>query len=252
MNTSSIKKTVAVVMISVLTVLSGCSYDVPEGYKKELHSYEEAVEYAKEIDPDATVSAECEETELQTVKFRVWPAVIEGRECSVCSMGANVYNNGWAAGEFPIRYYRLDTDYDYYIISEILKSHPDLEQKDKAGMPYFGHIARVSNACKTGPAKVVALLHDIIEDTDVTSEQLEEAGMSEFVIKAVLCLTRKNGEPYEDFIRRAAKNPIAREVKIADLEDNMDVRRLENVTEDDFKRMDKYLNAWKYLKSYTK
>lgn len=131
MNTSSIKKTVAVVMISVLTVLSGCSYDVPEGYKKELHSYEEAVEYAKEIDPDATVSAECEETELQTVKFRVWPAVIEGRECSVCSVGANVYNNGWAAGEFPIRYYRLDTDYDYYIISEILKSHPDLEQKDK-------------------------------------------------------------------------------------------------------------------------
>ena len=131
MNTSSIKKAVAVVMIFVLTVLSGCSYDVPEGYKKELHSYEEAVEYAKEIDPDATVSAECEETELQTVKFRVWPAVIEGRECSVCSMGANVYNNGWAAGEFPIRYYRLDTDYDYYIISEILKSHPDLEQKDK-------------------------------------------------------------------------------------------------------------------------
>ena len=57
---------------------------------------------------------------------------------------------------------------------------------------------------------------------------------------------------WSDFIRRAAKNPIAREVKIADLEDNMDVRRLENITEDDFKRMDKYLNAWKYLKSYTK
>ena len=138
-----------------------------------------------------------------------------------------------------------------YIKALDLSSLKHREQKDKAGMPYFGHIARVSNACKTGPAKVVALLHDIIEDTDVTSEQLEEAGMSEFVIKAVLCLTRKNGEPYEDFIRRAAKNPIAREVKIADLEDNMDVRRLENVTEDDFKRMDKYLNAWKYLKSYT-
>ena len=138
-----------------------------------------------------------------------------------------------------------------YIKALDLASLKHREQKDKAGMPYFGHIARVSNACKTGPAKVVALLHDIIEDTDVTSEQLEEAGMSEFVIKAVLCLTRKNDEPYEDYIRRAAKNPIAREVKIADLEDNMDVRRLENVTEDDFKRMDKYLNAWKYLKSYT-
>lgn len=130
MNTSSIKKTVAVIMIFVLTVLSGCSYDVPEGYKKQLHSYEEAVEYAKKIDPDAAVSPECEETELQTVKFRIWPAVINGRECSVCSMGANVYNTGIFAGEFPVRYYRLDTDYDYYIIRETLKSHPDLEPKD--------------------------------------------------------------------------------------------------------------------------
>lgn len=138
-----------------------------------------------------------------------------------------------------------------YIKALDLASLKHREQKDKAGMPYFGHIARVANACKTGPAKVVALLHDIIEDTDVTSEQLEKVGMSEFVIKAVLCLTRKNGEPYDDYIRRAAKNPIAREVKIADLEDNMDVRRLENVTEDDFKRMDKYLKAWKCLKSYT-
>lgn len=139
-----------------------------------------------------------------------------------------------------------------YLKALDLASFKHREQKDKAGMPYFGHIARVSNACKTGPAKVVALLHDIIEDTDVTEEQMEEKGIAEFVIKAVLCLTHKKGETYDDFIRRAAKNPIAREVKIADLEDNMDVRRLENITEDDFKRMDKYLNAWKYLKSYTK
>ena len=118
-------------MIFVLTVLSGCSYDVPEGYKKQLHSYEEAVEYAKKIDPDAAVSPECEETELQTVKFRIWPAVINGRECSVCSMGANVFNTGIFAGEFPVRYYRLDTDYDYYIIRETLKSHPDLTHLPK-------------------------------------------------------------------------------------------------------------------------
>ena len=131
MNTSCIKKITAAVMIFMLTVISGCSYDVPEGYKKQLHSYEEAVEYAKNIDPEATVSSECEETELQTVKFRIWPAVIKGRECSVCSMGANVYNTGWAAGEFPVRYYRLDTDYDYYVIKEALKSHPDLDTKDE-------------------------------------------------------------------------------------------------------------------------
>ncbi len=137
-----------------------------------------------------------------------------------------------------------------YLKALDLASWKHRDQKDKAGKPYFGHIARVSNACKTSPAKVVALLHDVIEDTDVTPEQMEELGFSEYIIKAVLCLTHQEGESYEDFIKRAAKNPIAREVKIADLEDNMDVRRLDEVTKEDFERMDKYLCAWKYLKSY--
>lgn len=139
-----------------------------------------------------------------------------------------------------------------YLKALDLASWKHRDQKDKAGKPYFGHISRVSNACKTSPAKVVALLHDVIEDTDVTPEQMEELGFSEYIIKAVLCLTHQEGESYEDFIKRAAKNPIAREVKIADLEDNMDVRRLDEVTKEDFERMDKYLSSWKYLKSYVK
>ena len=137
-----------------------------------------------------------------------------------------------------------------YIKALDLASWKHREQRDKAGKPYFGHVARVSNACKTPPAKVVALLHDVIEDTDVTPEQLEESGMSEFVVKAVLCPTRQKGETYEDFIKRAAKNPIAREVKIADLEDNMDVRRLKEVKEEDIERTEKYMKAWKYLRNY--
>lgn len=139
-----------------------------------------------------------------------------------------------------------------YLKALDLASWKHFGQRDKAGKPYFGHIARVSNACKTSPAKVVALLHDVIEDTDVTQEQMEELGFSEYIIKAVLCLTHQKGESYEAFIKGAAKNPIAREVKIAELEDNMDVRRLCEVTEKDFVRMDKYLSAWKYLKSYVK
>ena len=120
-----------------------------------------------------------------------------------------------------------------YLKALDLSSWKHRDQKDKAGKPYFGHVARVSNACKTSPAKVVALLHDVIEDTDVTPAQMEELGFSEYIIKAVSCLTHQEGESYEDFIKRAAKNPIAREVKIADLEDNMDVRRLCEVTEKD-------------------
>ena len=136
-----------------------------------------------------------------------------------------------------------------YIKALDLASWEHREQKDKAGKPYFGHIARVSNACKTPPAKI-ALLHDMIEDTDVTPEQMKELGFSEYIIKAVLCLTRQDDEPYENFIKRAAKNPIAREVKIADLEDNMDVRRLNEVKEEDIERTEKYLKAWKYLRNY--
>jgi (p)ppGpp synthase/HD superfamily hydrolase len=110
----------------------------------------------------------------------------------------------------------------------------------------------VSKKCKTPPTKVVALLHDIVEDTDVTLEMLEELGFSEFIIKAVSCLTHQEGESYEDYVRRAAKNPISREVKLADLEDNMDIRRLEFITEEDLSRLDKYRIAWKYLNDYNK
>ena len=152
---------------------------------------------------------------------------------------------------FVYRNYSVRTSFiTQYLKALDLASWKHRDQRDKAGKPYFGHIARVSNACKTSPAKVVALLHDVIEDTDVTLEKMEELGFSEYIIKAVLCLTHEEGESYENFIKRAAKNPIAREVKIADLEDNMDVRRLNEVTIEDFERMDKYLSAWKYLKSY--
>lgn len=133
-----------------------------------------------------------------------------------------------------------------------LASSKHRDQTDKAGKPYFGHVVRVSKKCKTPPTKVVALLHDIVEDTDVTLDMLEELGFSEFIIKAVSCLTHQEGESYEDYVRRAAKNPISREVKLADLEDNMDIRRLEFITEEDLSRLDKYRIAWKYLNDYNK
>ena len=76
------------------------------------------------------------------------------------------------------------------------------DQKDKAGKPYFGHLARVSMACDSDAAKIVALLHDVIEDTDLTPDKLEEMGISEFIVVAVVCLTRKPEESYDDFIKR--------------------------------------------------
>lgn len=120
-------------------------------------------------------------------------------------------------------------------------------QKDKSGHDYIMHPIRVAERCTSPKAKIVALLHDTIEDTDVTTDYLREQGFPEEIIEGVLSVTKREGETYEDFVRRAAQNPIGKEVKKADLEDNMDVRRLKEITDKDVERMRKYLRAWRYL-----
>lgn len=121
------------------------------------------------------------------------------------------------------------------------------EQKDKSEREYVMHPIRVAERCKDPRAKIVALLHDTIEDTNVTQEYLRSEGFPEEIIGAVLSVTKQKGENYEDFVNRAAANAIGREVKIADLEDNMDIRRLHEFTDEDVARLRKYLRAWKYL-----
>lgn len=120
-------------------------------------------------------------------------------------------------------------------------------QKDKYGAPYISHPLRVMARVDSEKEKTVAVLHDVVEDTNWTFEQLRKEGFSEEVIQAIDCVTKREGEPYEDFVKRSAANPLARRVKIADLEDNMDVRRLKTVTPKDADRLNKYLKAWQYL-----
>lgn len=120
-------------------------------------------------------------------------------------------------------------------------------QKDKSGRDYVMHPIRVAERCKSPKAKIVALLHDTIEDTEVTAEYLKNQGFPEEIIEGVLSVTKREGEPYHEFVERAAKNPIGKEVKLADLEDNMDLRRLEVITDEHVARLRKYLCAWHYL-----
>jgi len=120
-------------------------------------------------------------------------------------------------------------------------------QKDKSGREYIMHPIRVAERCKDPRAKIVALLHDTIEDTNVTAEYLRCEGFPDEIINGVLSVTKREGETYDDFVRRAAENVIGREVKIADLEDNMDIRRLKEITAEDVARLQKYLRAWQYL-----
>jgi (p)ppGpp synthase/HD superfamily hydrolase len=120
-------------------------------------------------------------------------------------------------------------------------------QKDKGGRDYVTHPIRVASRCKGLQAKTVALLHDTLEDTSVTVDELRGQGFPEEIIEAVEAVTKRKGERYEAFIERLAGNPLAREVKMADLEDNMDIRRLEEITDRDVTRLRTYLRAWKFL-----
>lgn len=121
-------------------------------------------------------------------------------------------------------------------------------QFDKAGREYIGHPLRVMEMGKTEEEKIVGVLHDVIEDTDWTFERLAEEGFSQEVIAALKCVTKlSENENYDDFIDRVKKNPLAVAVKINDLTDNMDIRRLPYLSDKDVKRLKKYLKAYKKL-----
>ena len=98
-------------------------------------------------------------------------------------------------------------------------------------------------------AIIVAILHDILEDTECTTTVLFDEGFDEEIIDAVVAITRKKNEQYYfDFIERVSKNPIAKIVKICDLENNMDIRRLNKFGDYEMKRLKKYWHCWKFLK----
>ncbi|MBQ7691002.1 MAG: hypothetical protein IJT30_07435 [Muribaculaceae bacterium] len=128
-----------------------------------------------------------------------------------------------------------------------LSSTHHLSQRDKGGERYFGHPVRVAERCDTDEQRIVALIHDLLEDTPVTARQLLDDGFPTHIVEALLAVTRRQGETYEQFIDRLATNPIARRVKIADLLDNMDVTRLPILTDDDCRRLQKYHRSWRKL-----
>lgn len=120
-------------------------------------------------------------------------------------------------------------------------------QQDKAGMPYVLHPLRLMLRMSSPAAMMAAVLHDTVEDTPLTLEQLRQEGFAEEVVSAVDALTRRADETYEQFVERAGAHPIARQVKRADLEDNMQITRLAELADKDVARMRRYLLAWRAL-----
>ncbi len=122
-------------------------------------------------------------------------------------------------------------------------------QRDKAGQPYILHPLRVMLRLETDQERMAAVLHDVVEDGQVTLASLKKAGYPRRVLEAVDHLTHRKGEEtYAEYVERAASNRLARKVKLADLEDNMDLRRLPRVGEKEAARLAKYRKAWEFIK----
>ena len=121
------------------------------------------------------------------------------------------------------------------------EAHKD--QVDKSGIPYVYHPFHIAEQMKDEDTTIVALLHDVVEDADITLEQLRSIGFSDAVIEAIALMTHDKSVPYMDYVRNIAKNDIARAVKLEDLRHNSDLSRLDKVTEKDVMRAEKYKEA---------
>ena len=120
-------------------------------------------------------------------------------------------------------------------------------QRDRADKPYILHPLRVMFSMETEEERIVAVLHDVVEDTEMTLDKLEDYGFSPEIIDAVKHLTKQPGEEYMDFISRVTLNPLATKIKMADLRDNMDESRIAHPTDADETPWRKYKEAYPVL-----
>ncbi|MGE8175046.1 HD domain-containing protein [Pseudomonas fluorescens] len=122
-------------------------------------------------------------------------------------------------------------------------------QVDKGGSPYILHPLKVMLRVDTLEERIVAVLHDVVEDCGISLDDLRQEGFSETVLAAIESVTKLSGESYELFVERAAQNPIGRVVKLADLEENSDLSRIAQPSWEDLERIEKYRRAIGRLRS---
>ena len=122
-------------------------------------------------------------------------------------------------------------------------------QFDKGGMPYILHPVTVALHVDSEDEKMVALLHDVVEDSSYSLEDLKKEGFPANVIEAVDILTKRDGDSYDSYLEKVKKNDLARKVKIADMSHNLDRSRIKDISEKDLKRFEKYEKSLKFLNS---
>ena len=127
------------------------------------------------------------------------------------------------------------------------KAHKD--QVDKSGMPYVFHPFHVAEQMTDEVTTIVALLHDVVEDTDYTLEDIAAEGFGKEILEAVALMTHEDDIPYLDYVAKLKENPIARAVKLADLVHNSDLSRIGEIDEETKQRLEKYKKARAILES---
>ena len=127
------------------------------------------------------------------------------------------------------------------------KAHKD--QVDKSGMPYVFHPFHVAEQMTDEATTIVALLHDVVEDTDYTLEDIAAEGFGKEILEAVALMTHEDDIPYLDYVAKLKENPIARAVKLADLAHNSDLSRIGEIDEETKQRLEKYKKARAILES---
>jgi (p)ppGpp synthase/HD superfamily hydrolase len=122
-------------------------------------------------------------------------------------------------------------------------------QTDRYGRPYIIHPLTVMLQMDSEAEMTAAVLHDVIEDSETTLEDLKEEGFSPEVLEAVRLMTHEEMDSYEVYVRKLKPNPMARKIKLADLQHNMDIRRMDRVEARDLERLERYRSAWETLTS---
>ena len=139
------------------------------------------------------------------------------------------------------------TDLTKKAIKIMFEAHKD--QRDKSGLPYVFHPWHVAESMDDEASTCVALLHDIVEDTDMTFDDLAAEGFGDEIINALRYLTKPDDQDYMEYVKHVAENPLAVKVKLSDLRHNSDLSRLDSVDEAALSRREKYLKAIDYLES---
>ena len=122
-------------------------------------------------------------------------------------------------------------------------------QRDRYGHPYILHPLHVMMQMDSEAEMTAAVLHDVIEDSEMTLDDLREEGFSVEVLEAVRLMTHDSQDSYEENVRELRPNPMARKIKLADLQHNMDIRRMDRVEVKDTERLERYRSAWELLTS---